>query len=337
MHVETETDPNAVTLSSIAPGDPLDVSRMITQALTDSGRLFQTCTLSARRPYQGLGSLPVEILRYQLDGDREQELFCKYDAEYDRSDFSHRGGVRYEAAVYRQVLTPLSASTARCYGDYVDPLSGRAVLVLEYMTDAEQITETVNAWDDIVAAAAWIGAVQRSGEHWFGDRYPEFLHAYDAAYFLGWSERTDVLAGAWHHTFPWLHTVCVAFAHRVVPLLLAAPQSFIHGEYCPKNILVRNRQICPVDWETAAIGAGEIDLAGLTDRWPLESVRACEEAYAQARWPQRKSTGMAARLLAARIYLHLRWLGDPSAIKSPRDRRQRFEQLHHDATALGLL
>ena len=67
--------------------------------------------------------------------------------------------------------------------------------------------------------------------------------------------------------------------------LTSAPQTIIHGEYYPKNILVREGEIFPVDWESAAVAAGEIDLASLTEGWPEEDKRVCQAEYCAARWP----------------------------------------------------
>ena len=65
-----------------------------------------------------------------------------------------------------------------------------------------------------------------------------------------------------------------------------------------------------MDWESAAIGAGEIDLASLTDGWPTEIAESCEREYAAARWPQGPPPEFAERLALAKLYWGLRWLGN---------------------------
>ncbi len=89
----------------------------------------------------------------------------------------------------------------------------------------------------------------------------------------------------------------------------AAP-TVIHGEYYPLNILVRRGVIYPIDWESAAVAAGEIDLASLTEGWPDGSARACEQVYGQTRWPGGAPRDFPRRLEAARLYLGWRWLGN---------------------------
>ena len=82
----------------------------------------------------------------------------------------------------------------------------------------------------------------------------------------------------------------------------------IHGEYYPKNILVRDAAILPVDWESAAAGVGEIDLATLTTGWGPAVRSACEGAYVASRWPEGAPHGFERRLDLARMYVRLCWL-----------------------------
>jgi len=112
--------------------------------------------------------------------------------------------------------------------------------------------------------------------------------------------------------------------------------TIIHGEYYPKNVLYRDGIIYPVDWESAAIAAGEIDLACLTDRWPADTVRECERAYQQSRWPDGAPAAFAQRLAAARLYIHLRWLGDRPEWTT-RQQYWRFDHLRSVGEQLGLI
>ena len=66
----------------------------------------------------------------------------------------------------------------------------------------------------------------------------------------------------------------------------------------------------PIDWESAALAAGEIDLASLTWGWDDDLASLCEQEYCLARWPDGTPDDFALRLTAARVFLHLRWLGD---------------------------
>ena len=88
------------------------------------------------------------------------------------------------------------------------------------------------------------------------------------------------------------------------------PPTVVHGEFYPENILVREGAIYPIDWESTALAAGEIDLASLTEGWSEDVARDCEEQYRQVRWPGGPPDGFYRRLWTARLYLQFRWLGD---------------------------
>src|SRR5207248_4975347 len=136
---------------------------------------------------------------------------------------------------------------------------------------------------------------------------PPFVRRYDLAYYAGWAERACDLAGPGRERLPWMH-VLRQRASGWAAALLAAPLTVIHGEYYPHNVLVRGGEVYALDWESAAVGAGEIDLATLTEGWPVETVRQCEQAYRRARWPGGPPADFEQRLAAARLYLAFRWL-----------------------------
>jgi len=161
------------------------------------------------------------------------------------------------------------------------------------------------------------------------------LHTYGAQYYLGWAERTAIYTRQVRPDLEWVPAVCERFSD-LVPDLLAASQTVIHGEYYPKNILVRGQRICPVDWQSAAIAAGEVDLASLTEgHWPEDLVPRCESAYAGARWPGGPPASFERSLAAARLYWPLRWLGERPE-RTAGKRRGYFDVLLAAAQRLGL-
>jgi aminoglycoside phosphotransferase (APT) family kinase protein len=126
---------------------------------------------------------------------------------------------------------------------------------------------------------------------------------------------------------------------RAVEILrcLSDDSTVVHGELCPQNVLVARGVVCPVDWESAAWGAGEVDLAALTDGWPEDVVRACASAYQQARWPDGPPPGFERRLAAARLHNEFRWLGSRPGWTSYPRARARFQALQSAAERAGLL
>jgi hypothetical protein len=93
----------------------------------------------------------------------------------------------------------------------------------------------------------------------------------------------------------------------------------------------------PVDWETAAVGLGAVDLAALTDGWPHDVAARCEAEYAGARWPDGPAPGHTRALDLARLYWELRWLGDRAEWLLQPGTPGRYEALHAVGRRLGLV
>jgi len=66
--------------------------------------------------------------------------------------------------------------------------------------------------------------------------------------------------------------------------LLTSPPTLIHGEFYAKTVLVRRGKLFMVDWESAAIGPGEVDLAALTEgkHWRGDVARQANAAIEKA-------------------------------------------------------
>jgi aminoglycoside phosphotransferase (APT) family kinase protein len=185
-------------------------------------------------------------------------------------------------------------------------------------------------------AARWIGEFHRTGGRLVGSPSAAFMDTYDAEYYLGWAFRTPLLARALAPPPRWLEPLCDRAEELLAPLL-SAPRTLIHGEYYPQNILFREGTVHPVDWESAAVAAGEIDLAALTEQWHPEIVRQCEAEYRRARWPGGAPAGWERVLAAARLYLHFRWLGDSPVATAHPEARWRFEALRAAGEQAGVI
>jgi thiamine kinase-like enzyme len=162
------------------------------------------------------------------------------------------------------------------------------------------------------------------------------MNRYDDGYYAAWCQRTSDYAGLWHDEFPWLAQLCERFS-RVAGDLLAGQEVIVHGEFTPHNVIFRDGEVFPVDWESAAIGAGEIDLASLTDMWPQDDVNQAVREYVRARWPDAVPPNFSERLAAARIYWVLRWLGNRPELTVREKNRSRFALLGTYGNELGLI
>lgn len=279
-------------------------------------------------------TFPSEVVTCRLGRGGRLRLFCKYGTGPGHNAHGHRGGVGYEAEVYRRVLAPARLPVPRFYGAAAAGSSGEVWLALGYLERCLRLRDSgdVGDWE---RAAAWIGRLHAVHEARGRDPALSFLIEYDAAYYRGWPQRTAENAAALNLDFLWLADLCRR-AEAALAALAEAPRTVIHGEYYPKNILVDEGTIYPVDWESAALGCGVIDLAALTDRCDPEVVRRCEAAYGLARWPQGGPPHFTRTLELARLYVHLRWLGAEPGPKLRR-RFRRYEEIRTLGESLALI
>jgi Phosphotransferase enzyme family len=290
------------------------------QKLLPAGEL----TVLARKPNMFESTFASEIITCRSPGNGIFRVFCKYGTNDFDKGYGHRGGVSYEASVYSRVLAPLHTSTPTFYGVYKEERARRTWLLLEYVEGASQdISKTDEA---VIHAARWIGRFHASNEKQLYSRRLSFLRRYDASYYIGWARRTNQLFG--HQLgLRWLPPLCSKF-EGLVPDLLAARKTVIHGEYYPSNVVYRNGTSRPADWQSAAVAVGQIDLAALTQNWPRRMARRMLREYKQTRWRGEGPDNFDRIFGIARVYMILRWLGDPN-LASPSIRRSIFSRRTH--------
>lgn len=275
-------------------------------------------------------TFPMVVVTVELDGSL-RELLVKCSAGLSHDAFGHRGGVRREAEAYRNLLQRCPLSLPSYYGCHLDDERGEACLVIEFLPEAHRLHASVDP-AAMPAAARWIGAFHR----WAEQLDDLGLWPYDTPYYLGWFQRTRQYVTAAFGRSPWLDHLC----HRVSRdglELFAAVGTAIHGEYYPKNILVSSALVYPVDWESAAIAPGQVDLASLVQGWPIGVIEACQAAYVDARWDGRAPAGHERLTAEADLYLLARWLGDQPAWTADEQGRQRVGLLKAGAAQLGLI
>jgi GT2 family glycosyltransferase len=255
-----------------------------------------------RSPNPYASTFASEIVRLQAADGEELEVLVKSARGTGPSSLRHRGGVSYEARVYSAVLEPLGVETAPCYGQL-----GDGSLVLHHLRASTALALTDAPEEMLAQAAEWIGRFHAANEHRVSEPELDFLRRYDQAELHRWSRRARQLTVAAPQ--PWLEDLCQRFEADAARCLSAAG-TVIHGEYYPENILCDETGVHPVDWESAAVAAGEIDLATLTEGWDEPTVARCEDSYRLARWPDGPPPEHRAALAMARIYRYLRWLDD---------------------------
>jgi hypothetical protein len=324
-------------MKSLANGLP-DLERLtdgLTAVFSSNGSAHAGLSRIRRQPNIYASTFPSEIVRCYFKDGTKLRVMCKHQTGSNYDGHGHWGGLEYEAMVYRDVLQSSHFSAPKFYGVYSDHATDRTLLAIEYLNGAMRINKLPQP-EAMGAAARWIGLFHAQSERRLAPECMPALKKYDAQYYVGWAQRTSMFAGPLHRRFPWLANVCDRFAELIAPLLISAP-TIIHGEYQPHNILGRNETIYPLDWQSAAIAAGEIDLVSLTDGdWPDDLVSHCEAEYKNARWPEGAPANFEKALGAARLYWPLRWLGDLPEITIDVSSLWRFDQLRRASERLGL-
>ena len=265
-------------------------------------------TLIERKPNPYASTFPSELVTLRIGETETRTVFCKYDRRIDHDAHGHRHALAYEGAVYSRVLSPAGIASPRLFGVHEARSPGQTWLVLESIVPHMRL-EKVPDQTAFGEAARWIGAFHAANAGCERDGRLDFLSVYDESYYLGWAQRTCEFTRGMHDRFPWLPALCER-AGDAFGILREQPSTVIHGEYSPHNILVREGRIHPIDWQTAAIACGEIDLACLIDGWPEEPSCRARREYLQARWPRGAPDGFERVLDAAALYVQLRWLGD---------------------------
>jgi len=245
-----------------------------------------------RRPWPYASSLPMEELELQMEGAGSLRLLFKdltQSATLPRPAFL--ADPLREIAAYRDVLGPCGVDAPTCHAAIAD--EGRAWLFIE-LVDGEPLWQVgeIEVWE---AAARWLAALHAAPP----PAAPHLLR-YDAEH-LG---RRFSLAAS----IPRAPEIGELVAERLARL----PTSFIHGEFYAANVVIQRAagrvRIRPVDWESAGVGPGVLDLAALTaGSWSETERSRIEDAYLEAcpagRRPDPRDLDHARLLLAAQ------WVG----------------------------
>ncbi len=286
-----------------------------------------------RQKRPATSSSECEIVSCRMPDDRCQRFVCKFgrSAGYPRSGSAaqptHRIGLAYEARVYDELLRAWPDDVPPLHGVVLDDATQTLVLALDYLEDGTPLHEVSKPKDGLLAAARWIAGLHRWGET---ATVPAFLRRYDTEFYRTCLRRTADFTRGLYARYPWLPPLCERGMRRLPALL--PPATIIHGEYQANNILVYQGRNVTTDWQSAALAAGEIDLASLTWDWDDDLASLCEQQYCLIRWPDGTPDDFPLRLTAARVYLHLRWLGDRETGSEPEAAVGELEKLAPLAT-----
>jgi thiamine kinase-like enzyme len=221
------------------------------------------------------------------------------------------------------------------HGVFACPQAGGTCLVLQYLEAGIRVSK-LPVPDAMPAAAAWAGSFHAWNEERLRRLDFPVLTRHDTDYYVGWSRRTVRHAGAVLAEQPWLGTLCRRYEDRVSVLTSRSP-TVIHGEYAPHNVLWHEEGIYPTDWESAALAAGEIDLAFLVQGWDEETINRCVQCYRQARGPSSATARFDEAFGVAQLYVLFRWLATRPEWPAEERSRVRLQRLKILAERTGIL
>jgi len=268
----------------------------------DSGNRQPGFSVLGREYNEYSSTYPSEVVKCLMEDGSMLHLHCKYSKEQEHK--GHRKGIIHEARVYQDILQESASHTPRYYGIYNDLRKGNTWLVLEHIENALRIYGSENG---LLHAARWLGKFHRENSKHLTTY--SILEKYDAKYFSEWARLTQSFISPSDNQLRWLDNLCDHY-EEVTKLLLSTEQTIIHDEFYPANILIKNEDVYPIDWESAAVAAGEVDLAALTEGWPDPIAKQCITEYQKYRWPEGAPAGFRETVSVARIHWQLRWLGD---------------------------
>jgi aminoglycoside phosphotransferase (APT) family kinase protein len=311
--------------------------------ILENGTHANGVRLLGRDRSRGFSTMTNEVVHGKLSDGTEFRLLCKYGPANAHPGFGHRRGLEYEIRIYRELLSRLALSTPHFWGSRFDAASGQHWLAIEYVPGGLTVNKGPQP-ATLIAAAQWVADFHAQGLALVADRPSSDFIEYDASYFEGWGLRMREFAEPLLQSYPWLGKLCDGYT-QLVPRMLLLPRTLIHGEYTPQNVLLRNSTavsykpteavslpggvpLAPVDWESAAISFGEIDLAFLLDgKWSEALQQTCIAEYKHRRYGTDVPKDFDDRYRMAQLYTHLRWLGDRSSWTTLKTVSWRFDRL----------
>src|SRR6266446_3370821 len=203
--------------------DSQTLSARLTMAL--NGEDVPHVTVLERKRPRYMSTFPNEIVTCQLADGSKRRLFCKYEAGRDHSSYGHRGGLAYEAEVYRVVLDPVKTFRPALVAAHTDDTNGGTWLMLEYLDRCTRLKDIrvrrkgISQPVAMVLSARWLGQFHAAQQARLASGSFCFLKRYSAAYYRGWVRRTLRFATPLLARFPWLPKLCQRADELFAPLL----------------------------------------------------------------------------------------------------------------------
>lgn len=197
-----------------------------------------------------------------------------------------------ELAAYEHILNPLNLGTARFFGAEISTDPPRRWLFLEWVHGP--LLWQMGRLHHWQQAAVWLARFHHEVSRLPGlGRSLRLVRPlrYDHRAYTHWVERAesvlrDTLLRQDRSAAKRFSRVVRRY-DRVIENLCRAPQTLVHGEFYPANVLMRwtgqHHRPCPIDWELTGWATGVLDLAALcAGEWDVADKRKIIQAYHSA-------------------------------------------------------
>ena len=225
------------------------------------------------------------------------DLVCKYGPANPGQRGGHLRGPAYEGDVYQHLFPSPHLATPPCYGTF--GLDEEAVCLVLGEVPGYRVHHSTYP-RGLVWACRDLARFHRWTTHGLPKRHNVFNPAHLTEVVKDLSQTSMVPSRF------------LSSMATVIATLARARTSVVHGELYPQNVIVNETGPVVIDWESAGLGPGVLDLAVLTQgSWDPDLVAECEDVY----WQQRAEADhelarrdlAAARVWAAgQLLVHLR-------------------------------
>lgn len=280
---------------------------------------------------------PSEVIKCLFPGNVERKLFLKFEIESFSEINDHRNDLKYETKVYTEVLSHIGMSTPKYYGSYTFEKHKLNMLVIEYLSDLVKFSKSKDEPNIILKAARWLAEFHNKSKEVLLNNGLAFMHRYDEEYYMKWPGITidRIFDFNLEKQYTWLLELVEQY-HSSLKEMTAVEQVVIHGEFYPTNVRYARRTLYPLDWQTAALSPGEIDIASLTHYWPDKNIQElARQEYFAARDLDEPVEKFNKRITLATIYLDFLWLRySPEVLMDPTHKGSKFLNHLRDLKAL---
>ena len=241
-----------------------------------------------REPFFDSSSFSTERLRVLVNDDEWLEVFFKdlnplHQLDVAQSlrrqpelDRSYR-----ELQMYRNILPQLRLGTPQLYAFRWEPQHGSFWLFLEHVgPERLSLSGDFQLW---VEAARWAARFHAAVRELLVTE-ADFLIHFDQDLYRCCAERLEQNFSKFNVEQQRVVRQALDDYEGILDHLVALPRHLIHGEFFGENVLIRaanlEEPIAVIDWETAAIGPGYVDLVSISaGQWTAEQKQAMWQAY----------------------------------------------------------